>query len=98
MNESDDVHLVKDENMKVKDKRRQMASTSVRNLASHIAAVAHANFIPVPEKWIPPKGMAKGVVLFIKLLKDVTGAHFKPVESTYLLNEDCSSQYYCSGT
>ena len=42
--------------------------------------------------------MAKVVVLFIKLLKDVTGAHFKPVEPAYLLNEDCSGQYYCSRT
>ena len=59
VNESDDVHLVKDENMKVKDKRRQMASTSLRNLASHIAAVVHTNSIPVPEKMDPAQGYGK---------------------------------------
>ena len=55
--EDDDIHLVRDRKMKVKDKRRQMASTSVRNLASHIAAVAYSNFIPVAEKWVTPKGL-----------------------------------------
>ena len=42
-----DLHLVRDGNMKVKDKSRQMASTSVRNLASHVVAVSYANFLPV---------------------------------------------------
>ena len=82
---------MKDDKMKVKDKRRQMASASVRNLASHIAAVVYANFIPVPDKWIPPKGLAKGALKLIELLKGVTGAHFKPILHSYLLNGNCSS-------
>ena len=32
------------------------------------------------------------------MMRDVTGCHFKPIKPAYLLNEDCSSQYYCSGT
>ena len=32
------------------------------------------------------------------MLKDVTGAHFRPILPAYILNEDCSSQYYFSGT
>ena len=57
VNQCEKIHLVKDANVKIKDKRRQMASTSIRNLSSHIAAVAYANFIPVAEKWNPPKGL-----------------------------------------
>ena len=32
------------------------------------------------------------------MMKSVTGSHFKPVHPAYVLNEDCSSQYYCSGS
>ena len=48
-NEDPEAHLVKEGFLKKKDNRRQMASTSVRNLASHIAVVAYANFRPVKE-------------------------------------------------
>ena len=41
--------------MKIKDHRRKMASTSVRNLDSHIAAVCYTNFIPSAEKWEGPR-------------------------------------------
>ena len=96
--DDDNVHLVKDDKVKIKDKRRQMASTSVRNLASHIAAVAYANFMPVSEKWIGPKNLPKGCQEMLSLLTRVTGNHFKPIHPAFLLNEDCSSQYYFSGT
>ena len=43
VNQCEHIHLVRDSNVKIKDKRRQMASTSVRNLSIHIAAVAYAN-------------------------------------------------------
>ena len=88
VNEDDNVHLVKDDNVKIKDKRRQMASTSVRNLSSHIAAVAYANFIPVSDKWNTPKGLSLGSHKMLQLLKQVTGSHFKPIHPAYLLNED----------
>ena len=54
------LHLVWDGKLKVKDERRQMASTSVRNLACHIAAVAYANFIPSAKKWTQPEGLPSG--------------------------------------
>ena len=50
MNE-DDLYLVKDLNVKMKDNRRQIVSTTVYNLTSHIAAVACVNFIQISEKW-----------------------------------------------
>ena len=93
-----DLHLVRDRNMKVKDKRRQMASTSVRNLASRVVAVSYANFLPVVEKWVTLKGLPRGCLKLIDMLLSVTGSHFKPILPAYLLNEDCSSQYYCSGS
>ena len=98
VNDDDNIHMVKDGNVKIKDRRRQMASTSVRNLASHIAAVAYANFIPVVEKWNIPKGLPRGCIKLISMLKLVTGSHFRPIHPAFLLNEDCSSQYYCSGS
>ena len=75
-----------------------MASMSVRNLASHIAAVSFANFIPVAEKWSAPKALPAGCTKLLEMLKMVTGSHFKPVFPAFLLNEDCSSQYFFSGT
>ena len=75
-----------------------MASISVRNLASHIAAVAFVNFIPITEKWDAPKNLPAGAKKMLELLKMVTGSHFKPIFPAFLLNEDCSSQYYFSGS
>ena len=83
---------------KDKDKRRQMASTSIRNLISHIAAICYSNFRPVPEKWVGPKKLPIGCVQLLKMMKYVTGAHFKPLFSACILNKDCSSQYYVAGT
>ena len=75
-----------------------MASTSVRNLASHIAVVAYSNFRPISEKWSAPKKLPKGSLLLLKLMKDITGSYFRPIFPAYLLNEDCSIHYYFSGT
>ena len=30
-------------------------------------------------------------------MKNIAGSHFKPISLAYLLNDDCSSQYYFSG-
>ena len=30
-------------------------------------------------------------------MKDITGTHFKPIFPAFILNEDCSSQYYFAG-
>ena len=75
-----------------------MASTSVRNLASHLAAVSYSNFRPVPEKWCFPKKLPKGSSVLLDMMLNVTGAHFKPIFHAYILNEDCTSQYYFAGT
>ena len=98
VNDDEDIHLVNASTTKSKDKRRQMASTSVRNLASHICAVAYSNTRPITEKWKQPKHLSRGAIELLKFLKDVTGAHFRPILPAYILNEDCSSQYYFSGT
>ena len=74
-----------------------MASTSVSNLASHLYTVAYSNFRPTTEKW-KPKNITRGAIELIKMMKDVTGAHLRPLLPTYILNGDCSSQYYFSGT
>ena len=95
---SDSIHLVKDSKLKVKDKRRQMASMSVRNLASHISAVSYANFIPSPEKWEGPPGLPRGCIKLLNVMRQATGAHFQPIMPHCLLNEDCTSQYYFTGS
>lgn len=74
-----------------------MASTSVRNLASQIGAMACAKFIPTPKKWDHSKVLPKGLNLLLQIMKNITVSHFKPISPAYLLNEDCSSQYYFSG-
>ena len=74
-----------------------MASTLVRNLASQIAVAAYANFFPASEKWPEPKGLPTGCSKMLQMIKQVTGSHFQPVNPAFILNEDCTSQYYCSG-
>ena len=46
----DENYLFKDKNMKLKDKKRQIESTSSKNMASFIATVSYYNFILVSEK------------------------------------------------
>ena len=82
----------------MKDRRRQMVQTSVRNLSSHIATVGYSNFCPIIEIWDYPKGICKGNLVLLRKLKDTTGAHFQHITPAYLLNEDCSNQYYFSGS
>ena len=96
-NEKPDVHLVKEGTLKKKDRCRQIASTSVINLASHIAVVVYPNFRPVPKKWSTPKGLPKGCHKLLSLIFETTGAHAQPTSPMYLLNEDCRSQYYFVG-
>ena len=44
------------------------------------------------------KGFAAGLLYTINMIKKVTGSYFKPILPAFLLNEDCTSQYYCSGS
>lgn len=82
-----------------KSKRRQMVTTSIRNLVSHISAILYSNFRPVLDKREQPKHMATGsATCFIPIIEKVIGAHIKSIHPVYLLNEDYSSQYYYTGT
>ena len=92
------IHLVNHNTTMNKSKRRQMASTSIRNLLSHIAAISYSNFRPAVDKWEQPNHLTKGAKDYISIIEKVIGAHIKPIHPAYLLNEDCSSQYYYAGT
>ena len=81
VNDDEDVHLVKASTTTNKDKRRHMAFTSVRSLASHLCVVSYSNFRPTTEKWKQPKHLSRGAIQLLKLIKDVTGAHFRPIFS-----------------
>ena len=66
---------------------REIAPTPVQNLASHIAAIAYANFLPCSEKWSGPKGLPKGCAVMLSMMKFITDSHFKPIHPVYVLNE-----------
>ena len=91
VNDDEDIHLVNTPTTKNKDKCRQMATTSIRNLANHLCAVSYPNIWPTTEKWKRPKELSRGAIELMQLLKDVTGAHFRPILPAHILNEDCSS-------
>ena len=97
VNDDPDVHIIKDGSLKTKDKRRQLASTSIHNLASQIGAIAYANLRIVLGKWDHPKALPKDLKLALQIMSNITGSNFKPISPVYLLNEDYSSQYYFSG-
>ena len=59
VNDDPCAHMIRDGSFKMKDRRRQMASTLVRSLSSQIGAVVYANFRPVPQKWDHPKALPK---------------------------------------
>ena len=98
VNDDEDSHLLKQDQSKMKDRRRQMGSTFVRNFESHIDSVGCSNFRHISKIWDSPKGIRKGSLVLLGILKDTTGAHFQPTNPYYLLNEDVSSQYYFSGS
>ena len=75
-----------------KTSRRQMASTSVRNLMSHICAIAYSNFSPCRTRWEHYYKVSKGAQEFMDTIQNVTGTYVQPINPAYLLNKDCSSQ------
>ena len=91
------VSLVKTKYTMNKTSRRQMASTSVRNLLSHICAIAYSNFFPCKTRWHGYYKVTKGAQEFIDIIQMVTGTFVQPINPAFLLNEDCSSQYFYSG-
>ena len=74
-----------------------MAFASVRNLASYNDAVSYANFKVSTDKWEYHKLLPKGSKWFLDTVYEVNGAHFKHVPPAYILNVDCTSQYYFIG-
>ena len=94
VNDDPDVHLVTEKVTKNKENRSQMASTSLRNLVSHLTAVSYSNCRPIDEKWPCPQNISQGSCKLLGIKLRVTSAHFKPIFPAYILNEDCSSQYY----
>ena len=79
VNDDPDVHIVNEKGTKTKDNRRQMDSTSVRNLASHLEAVSYSNFRPIDEKWSRPKNLSQYSCKLLYIRLHVIGAHFKPI-------------------
>ena len=63
------VHLLANDRAMPKCKRRQMASMSVRNLMSHIAAISYAHFHPSSDNYFPPRNLTEGAKDFINMLK-----------------------------
>lgn len=57
-----------------------------------------ASFRPVPRKWVHPKSSHNISMVLLYIMKNITGSYFKPISPVYLLNENCSSQYYFSGS
>ena len=74
-NDDNNLHLIRDGSTKTKDKRIQMASTTVGNYLNHIATVVYSSFKPVPKKWEHPNILIKGVINLISMTTYVTGAH-----------------------
>ena len=91
------ISLIIDNSTMHKMSRRQMASTAILNLTSHIDAVSYSNFTPRSNNWPKYKHVSDGAKDSIIVIKKVTGTNFEPINTTFLLNEDYSSQYYYAG-
>ena len=91
------VSMVKTRYTMNKTSRRQMASTSVRNLGSQVGAVAYSNFKVCVKRWDGYYKVSKGAQECIDIIQKVTGTFVEPINPAFLLNEDCSSQYFYSG-
>ena len=75
-----------------------MASTSIRNLVSHVASILYANFRAVPENWQTPKLLPKGCHSLLQLILTTAGSHVKTILRDFFLNEDYISLYCFTGT
>ena len=74
----------------------KMDYASIRNLETHVTALAHTNFILITEKWVAPKGLTIGCHTTIQMLNNVAGSRFEPIKPAFILNADYSIQRYCS--
>ncbi len=76
--------------------RRQMASTSLRNLVSHMLTVGLVHF--TPGKFKRPENLSPGAIKFLDLMKAATGIEMKPIHPWQIINYDASSYYAFLGT
>ena len=76
--------------------RRQMASSSLRNLAAHIITTIFTSF--VKGKYNPPEGLCKGASLAHKIIEDITGQEVKPIEPFQTGNCDMTTMFVWKGT
>ena len=81
----------------LKCRRRQMASTSIRNLLAHIAVVSFVHFILSTFKWPHLRNLSDGAKQFILILERTFAAPFKPRPPHHIFNTDTTSQYYYTG-
>ena len=57
-----------------------MDSASITNLTTHVVTVAHANVIPINEKYVAPKFLPIRCYEMILMPNNVTGVHFEPIK------------------
>ena len=69
----DCISLVRTAFSMQKTSRRQMASTSFRNLMSHICAVAYSNFSPCATRWEHFYKVSLGSQELMEIIQSVTG-------------------------
>ena len=63
-----DISVIASNKTMIKCTRRQMASMSVRNCMSHIAAIAYSHFHPRSDTYSVPKGLSEGSKTFTNIL------------------------------
>ena len=90
------VSFVKPSGARPKGARKQMASSSLRNLAAHTATTICSIF--VKSKYNPPDGLCKGAILAHKIIEEITGQEMKPIEPFQTGNCDMTLMFVWEGT
>lgn len=88
------ISFVKEKYTMNKMSRRQMSFTYMRNIIRLIDTVAYSNFPPCTIRWESYYKVSNGAQEIIDIIKYMTGTYVQPINSTFLLNKDCSSQYF----
>ena len=87
------INLIK-QNVKMhKTSRQRMAPTSIFSLVSHTVVVAYSVFMSRSNKWSEYKQIIQSANEFLNIIRKFTGTTSEPINPTFLLNEDRSSQY-----
>ena len=80
------IALVNPKGARPQGARRQMAGTSLRNLASQIATTLCSNF--VRGEYDQPSNLCKGAILAHNIMEDITGQKMRPIEPFQIGNFD----------